>query len=49
MAQVSIKASKTDPFRKGIFTFLGRTGSVTYPVLTLAAYLAAHGPQLGPG
>lgn len=48
VAQVNIKASKTDPFRKGVSLFLGRTGSVLCPVLALAAYLASRGPQLGP-
>ena len=37
VAQVNIKASKTDPFRKGVSLFLGRTGSVLCPVLALAA------------
>ena len=48
VAQVNIKAFKTDPFCKGVSVFLGRTSSVLCPVLVLAAYLASRGPQLGP-
>ena len=43
VAQVSIKASNTDPFRKGVSLYFGRTGSVLCAVLALAAYLASHG------
>lgn len=48
MVHLRRSLSLTDPFRKGVFLFLGRTGSAICPVLTLAAYLAAHGQQLGP-
>ena len=48
VAQVNIKASKTDPFRKGVSVFLGRTGSVLCPVLALAANLASQGPTTRP-
>ena len=47
VAQVNIKAPKTDLFHKGISVFLGRTGSGLCPVLALAACLASRGPQLG--
>ena len=46
-AQVNIKASKTDPFRKGVSIYLGRTGSDLCPVAALAAYLALRGGNSG--
>ena len=33
--RVSIKASKTDPFRRGVDIFLGRTGADLCPVSSL--------------
>ena len=38
--QVSIKASKTDPFRKGVDIFLGRTGDDICPISAMLAYVA---------
>lgn len=46
--QVTIKASKTDPFRKGVTVFLGRTGNDLCPVSAVAAYLVARGREKGP-
>ena len=43
--KVRIKASKTDPFRKGIDIFLGRTGTDLCPLLN---YLCARGSSQGP-
>ena len=45
---VTLKRSKTDPFRLGVTLFLGKTGDVVCPVKSLASYLAmrhkGHGP-----
>jgi len=38
--QVRIKASKTDPFRKGVDIFLGRTGDDICPISAMLAYVA---------
>ena len=46
--RVRIKQSKTDPFRKGVDLFLGRTGSDICPVAALLSYLACRGPRPGP-
>ena len=48
MAQVNIKASKTDPFRKGVSIYIGRTNNGLCPVAALAAYFAARGSGPGP-
>ena len=45
---VYIKASKTDPFRKGVQIFLGRTNDHLCPVAAMLAYVAIHGRQPGP-
>ena len=47
IAQITIKASKTDPFRKGISIYVGKTDNDLCPVAALTAYLAARG-QPGP-
>ncbi len=46
--KVHIKASKTDPFRKGVDIFLGRTGSDLCPVTAMLDYLCARGSSQGP-
>ena len=46
--QVCIKRSKTDPFRKGVNLFLGRTGSELCPVAAMVDYLCARGMAPGP-
>ena len=46
--KVLIKASKTDPFRKGVSIFLGRTDNSLCPVAAITAYLASRGPDSGP-
>ena len=48
VVRVHIKASKTDPFRWGVYVFLGRTGNELYPVEAVAAYLVMRGRQPGP-
>ena len=40
---VHIKASKTDPFRLGVFVFIGKTDNNRCPVAAIAAYLAVRG------
>ena len=45
--RVFIKCSKTDPFRKGCFIFLGRGSFPLCPVVSLTNYLHLHGPGIG--
>ena len=40
LVQVKIKASKMDPFRKGVVVYLGSTDNDLCPVVAIAAYLA---------
>lgn len=42
MVRITIKQSKTDPFRKGIDLYLGRAESSLCPVKALLNYLAAR-------
>lgn len=46
--QVFIKASKTDPFRKGVKVYLGSTSNSLCPVAAVAAYMAVRGMKPGP-
>ena len=46
--QVRIKASKTDPFRKGIDIYVGRTENDLCPIAAMLAYLAVRGDKKGP-
>ena len=46
--RVTIKQSKTDPFRQGIQLFIGRTNSDICPVRALLNYLVERGPSEGP-
>ena len=48
VVQIHIKASKTDPFRKGVMVYLGRTDNVLCPVGAVSAYLAVRGQSPGP-
>ena len=48
VVQVRIKASKTDPFRKGVTLYLGKSGNELCPVAAVAAYLAVRGGAQGP-
>ena len=43
-----IKVSKTDPFRKDVNIFLGRTSNPLCPVAALLAYVAIRGKSPGP-
>ena len=45
---VRLKASKTDPFRKGITLYIGRVSSDLCPVSAVLAYLLSRGKSDGP-
>ena len=45
---LKIKASKTDPFRRGVTVVLGATGKVLCPVGALVEYLQIRGKDPGP-
>ena len=45
---VTIKCSKTNPFRKGVTIALGRTNRQLCPVAAMAAYLHRRGNLAGP-
>lgn len=45
---VTIKSSKTDPFRAGVTLYLGRTGNILCPVVAMLAYLAVRPTREGP-
>jgi len=44
----TLRAHKTDPFRQGIFLFVGRTGKDLCPVSAILAYLVVRGNSNGP-
>ena len=48
LIRVSIKQSKTDPFRRGVDIFMGRTGTDLCPVSALLDYLQMRGSAPGP-
>ena len=48
MVSIFIKQSKTDPFRRGVYWFLGRTSSDLCPVMALLNYLVARDPRERP-
>ena len=48
VAKVTIKASKTDQFRKGVDIYVGRTRNTLCPVEALLAYIARRGTAEGP-
>ena len=48
LLRVTIKQSKTDPFRKGINLFVGRTYSGLCPVVALLDFLCVRGKKPGP-
>ena len=47
VVKLRLKASKTDPFRKGVDVVLGRTHTETCPITALLAYLALRGTSPG--
>jgi len=46
--RVTIKQSKTDPFRRGVQLFIGRTRTDLCPVAAMLGYLDVRGPGAGP-
>ena len=46
--QVTIKQSKTDPFRRGVCLSIGRTGTKLCPVAAMLGFIAVRGPAAGP-
>ena len=46
--KVQLKQSNTDPFRQGIFLFVGKTESDICPVSAILTYLAVGGKRDGP-
>ena len=46
--QVTIKQSKTDPFRQGIDLYLGKTGIDICPIQAIVPYLVIRGARSGP-
>ena len=46
--QVHIKQSKTDPFRQGVFIYIGKSHAAIYPVALIIKYLTARGSVRGP-
>ena len=46
--RVTLKQSKTDPFRQGVDIFLGATKNPLCPVMAMLAYLAIRGSAAGP-
>lgn len=48
VVRVHIKASKTDPFRQGVYVYLGATENDLCLVAAVAAYLAVRGRSHGP-
>ena len=48
LIRVTIKQSKTDPFRQGVDLFVGKTGTDLCPVAALLDYLVLRGTKDGP-
>ena len=48
MVRIRIKQSKTDPFRQGVYIYLGRTDNNLCPVKAILPYLALQGNVPGP-
>ena len=48
VVQICIKQLKTNPFRKGMLVYVGRTGRELCPVAAMTAYLAIRGRAPGP-
>ena len=46
--RIRLKQSKTDPFRKGVSIYLGKTENNLYPVEGILPYLALIGSCAGP-
>ena len=48
LVRILIKQSKTDPFRQGVYIYLGRTGNAICPVKAILSYLALWDDVSGP-
>ena len=48
LVQLTIKQSKTDPFRQGVNLYLAKTGEALCPVNALVPFLKLRGPKPGP-
>ena len=48
LMRITLKQSKTDPFRTGVSLFVGRTGTDLCPVAALLDYLTLRGSRQGP-
>ena len=48
VVRVHIKPSKTDPFRQGVYVYLGATRNDLGPVAAVSAYLSVQGREPGP-
>ena len=48
LVQITIKESKTDPFRRGVQVCLGKTDTAICPVEAIIQYLTFHGTTPGP-
>ena len=46
--QIRLKSSKTDPFRKGVDLYVGRTNNDLCPISAMTAYLSIRGGGDGP-
>ena len=46
--EIRLKASKTDPYGKGVNIYVGRTGNALCPILVMLAYFALRGDKEGP-
>lgn len=46
--RVHLKASKTDPFRVGVYIYVGRTRNTLCPVTAVLNYMVARGRGSGP-
>ena len=46
--QLTLKGSKTDPFRRGVAITVGKTGDALCPVKALCSYLSLRGEREGP-
>ena len=46
--RITVKQSKTDPFRRGVDLWVGRTGTDLCPVAAVLDYMKVRGPCPGP-
>ena len=46
--QIRLKQSKTDPFRQGVYIYLGKTGQSIFPVSAIVQYLTMRRGAQGP-